>query len=78
MKQEIPPWFEALMRHCRSLCLDSEVDRLVLWRNLSEAWPHIAIEVMISDNISRIHPDEDIEAVVARVKTAVISALDES
>lgn len=74
----MPPWFEALMRHCRSLSLDSETDRMVLWRNLSESWPRVAIEVMISDNIAHNHPDEDIDAVVARVTAAVIAALEES
>lgn len=74
----MPPWFKKLMEGCEALSLDSDRDRDLLWHRLKGAWPHAAIEAMISDNLDSTETHLQHEYEVARIKAAVITALEES
>lgn len=76
----MPPWFEKLMQGCEHLALDSAIDRGKLWDAIQAGLPRDAIEMVISDQLAWAAKMEEVdhEAVVARIKSEVIAALEES
>lgn len=78
LREVMPPWFVKVMESCEALGLDTYRDQVLLWERISEAWPHAAIEAMIADNITARDLGHDDERSVARIKAAVISALEEA
>jgi hypothetical protein len=72
----MPPWFLALMKRCEHLSLDMEVDRIMLWTLLKDAWPRNAMEAALLEWIPDGVSDKDAEEIAASTCAAVVSALE--